>query len=251
MTRLRPEIGSLKELTITMRTPHEELLSTPETLPTTEPSTSQIVYTVSEEDLPALSMGVYRVVWVAFVIGAGRFTTAGYVYWRMLRNGTSISTGNRGVSADYYYTVNTYFYDVKVGDVLELRLWSSVSDSVWDYRAFQIQPTRILPHARYRNLYGVSFDGFQAHPVLTLGNPSVYGTGSSTFYHTDIFTRTIGSAFTVGLLIPSPTYGLFRLSYGDYQTANYHIATTSASYRPYYYRNSLPTMIRFRFLYLV
>jgi len=250
VTRLRPEVGSLKELTITMRTPHEELLSTPETLPTTEPSTSQIVYTVSEEDLPALSIPVDRVVWVACVYGAGGFTTAGTLYLRMLRNGTSITTGSRSVSANYYYTVNTYFHDVKVGDVLELRLWSSVSDSVWDYRAFQIQPTRILPHAKYRNLYGVSFGNIQAHPVLTLGNPRASGIYEPYYYHVDFFHNYTSLAITVPLLRLGPTYGMFRVNRGDFYTANSYTVNTSASYRPYYIRNYLPTRIMFRFVYV-
>ncbi|MEM1879172.1 MAG: hypothetical protein QXJ18_05370 [Desulfurococcaceae archaeon] len=250
MTRLRPEIGSLKELRITMRTPKEELLSTPNTLPTTEPITSQIVYTVSEEDLPAFSMGVHSVVWVAYVIGAGRFTRAGTLYLRMLRNGASVRTGSTSVSANNYYTVNTFFYNVNVGDVLELRLWSSVSGSVWDYRAFQIQPTRILPHARYRNLYGVSLDGFQEHPVLTLGNPTFTTPDKLYVYHEDVYYDIVSSATTVPLIRPGPTYGLFRIYNGDSYYSNFYFVRVHTSFRPSYARNYVPIIIRFRFLHL-
>ncbi|MEM4847029.1 MAG: hypothetical protein QW794_04655 [Thermosphaera sp.] len=250
MTRLRPEVGSLKELRITMRTPKEELLSTPEPLPTTEPSTSQIVYTVSEEDLPAFSMSVHRVVWVAYVIGAGRFTTAGTLYWRMLRNGTSVRTGSTSVSTNRYYTVNAFFYNVRVGDVLELRLWSSVSDSVWDYRAFQIHFTRLLPHARYRILYDVLFANLREHPILQLGNIGVV-TLSPYLYHEDRYIHTLVAMIRVPILRPGTSYGLIQIYGGDYAFSNNASVITDASRRPYYYVNNLPGIIRFRLLYLV
>ncbi|MEM4667442.1 MAG: hypothetical protein QW498_09095 [Thermofilum sp.] len=249
MTRLRPEVGSLKELRITMRTPKEELLSTPEPLPTTEPSTPQIAYTVSEEDLPVLSISVHRVIWVARVFVAGRFTTAGRLYLRMWRNRSVVSYSSYSVTANFYYTVNASFYNVRVGDVLELSLWSSVSDSVWDYRAFQIQPTRIIPHAKYVNLYNVRFSDIQVHPVLTLENPN-YTAYSPYIYHTDAFSYYASSEITVPLLRLSPTYGLFQIYFGDYSSRNTAIFPTSPFYKPYSYSNMLPTRIRFRFLYL-
>ena len=137
MVRVTPLFTSRKVLNITYKSAQETLLATPQTLPTAEPATPQIGYTVAEADLPTLSMSVYSKKWVAYVIGAGKFVTIGTLYWRMKKNGASVATGSYSVDSNYYYTVSAYFFDVAVGDLLELALWSTRTDSNWDYKAYQ------------------------------------------------------------------------------------------------------------------
>jgi len=245
MGRVTPLYTSRKVLYITYRTPLETLLETPETLPTSEPDTPQISYTVTEDLLPTLSMQPYSKKWVACLYGAGRFTTAGTVYWRMKRNGASVASSSKSVSANYYYTVCAHFHNVNVGDVLELALWSSVSDSNWDYKALQIQVTRLIPFNKPRLFYKCSFS-LSSQPVLTLGNPSAAGTASFYPYHDDKVLPSITTDTTYTFLYAGSTYGLFRIGRGDYSLANNADVSTHSSYRPYYLRNLVPAQIIFR-----
>lgn len=245
MTRLVPEYTSLKKLKITYRTPLETLLS-PVTLPTTEPPTPQIGYTVAETHLPTFSIGVHRPIYVAYLIGTGQFTTAGTLYWRMKKNYVSVHLGSTVVSTNYYYTVNCFFYDVKVGDVLELALWSSVTDSNYHYHAFQIYLTRLIPINNPRLLAFFKIVTTTAVPLLSLGNPS-YSDVASHIYHSGrrLFDF-MSDGFTLTHVYPDDTYGFFRTGYGDYSYANSAIARTSAIYRPYYYFIAVPHELEYR-----
>lgn len=243
MTRLTPQLTNLKIFDITYPK-QETLLDTPETLPTSEPSTPQIGYTVQESDLPALNF--YKKIWVAFVFGAGKFPTAGTLYWRMKKNGSSVATSSASVSTNYYYTVNAFFYDVKVGDVLELALWSNVSDSNWDYKALSVLVTRIIP-IKIRLLKPCTLV-LTTRPVLSLGNPSVYSTDSLRIHHDDFTLESITASKTYNSLYFSDTaiYGLCRIYNGDINYPNNAVVRTSASYRPYYHRNYVPSQIKLR-----
>ena len=246
MVRVTPLFTSRKVLTIGYQTPQETLLATPETLPTAEPATPQIGYTVASADLPTFNMGVYSKKWVALVYGAGKFVTAGTVYWRMKKNGASVNTGSASVSANYYYTVCAYFYDVAVGDVLELALWSSVTDSNWDYKAYQVQATRLILMNKPRLLVPCNFSNLSGQPVLTLGNPSVAGTYVLYPYHLDISLSGISSATIYDSLQPKDTYGMFRINRGDYSNPNAVVVKTDATYRPRYDRSWVPTRMIMR-----
>jgi hypothetical protein len=245
MTRLNPAFTSLKTLNITYQTPQETLLDTPVTLPTSEPTTPQIGYTVAEADLPIFNLSPYQKKYVAIVIGAGKAVTAATIYWRMKKNGASVNTGSSSVSANNYYTVNAFFYDVAVGDVLELALWSSVSDSNWDYKAYQIQVSRVILLNKPRLLSPCNFAALTIHPALTLGTPSF--TNYSVYpYHCDTNLLSITAATSYDFLYPKDTYGMFRIYFGDYTSSNSSTVRTSTTYRPYCYRNYVPTQIIMR-----
>jgi hypothetical protein len=232
-------------LNITYQTPQETLLGTPETLPTSEPATPQISYTVASGDLPTFNLSPYQKKWVAIVIGAGKAVTAATIYWRMKKNGASVNTGSSSVSANTFYTRQCFFYDVAVGDVLELALWSSVSDSNWDYKAYQIQVSRLILLNKPRLLSPCNFAALATHPALTSGNPSL--TISAFYpYHCDAILPGISAATSYDFLYPKNTYGMFNINYGDYYYANSSVVRTSTTYRPYYYRNYVPTQIIMR-----
>jgi hypothetical protein len=246
MTRIKAEIlTSLKTLNITYQTPLETLLDTPETLPTTEPATPQIKYTLASGDFPTLSIDVYSKIWVDTVFAAGKFVTAGTLYWRLKKNGVSLSTGSGSVGSGTFYTLNSGFYDVKVGDVLEIALWSSVSDSNWDYKAHQVLVTRVLPFRNIPQLSPCNFTGVTTQS-LTLGNPSVQGYYAYIPYHDDV---SLGWTYTTknfrGLYC-GPTYGTFRIRKGDESYPNAAVLTASSTYRPYYHSNYIVTQMVFR-----
>jgi hypothetical protein len=245
MTRLNPALTSLKTLNITYRTPQETLLGTPATLPTSEPIMPQISYTVASNDLPTFNISPYQKKWVAIVVGAGKAVTAAIIYLRMKKNGASVSTSSNSVSANYFYTYECFFYDVNVGDVLELALWSNQADSKWDYKAYQILFSRLILLNKPRLLSPCNFAAFTTQPALTLGNPY-----SNYYYflpyHCDQVLPSITSYTSYDFLYPKDTYGMFRLGYGDYLFANVSLFLTSATYRPNYYRNYVPTQIIMR-----
>ena len=246
MTRLTPLLTSLKTLNITYQTPQETLLGTPETLPTAEPATPQIAYTVASADLPTFNLPPYQKMWVAFLFGAGKAVTAATIYWRMKKNGASVRTGSSAVAAATFYTVDSFFNNIAVGDVLELALWSSVADSNWDYKAYQIQVTRLILLNKPRLLLPCNFAGIAAHPNLTLGNPSIYGTAGFFAQHVDKPLPSISAATLYRSLYPKDTYRLFRIYYGDYGYGNSSFLKTDATYHPCYYRNYVPTQIIMR-----
>ena len=248
MTRVSPLLTSLKTLNITYQTPQETLLGTPETLPTSEPGTPQISYTVAEGDLPAFNMGVYSKKLIATIVGAGKFVTAGTVYFRMKKNGVSVTTSSSAVSANYYYTWNCNFYDVAVGDVLELALWSNQTDSNWDYKAYHTRVSRLILLNKLRLLMPCNFAALGTYPVLTLGNPWPSSSAAVLYpYNLDLVLPSISAAILYESLYPKNTYGLFRVNYGDYYYSNGSTsARTSPMYRPYYDCGKLPTQLIMR-----
>ena len=258
MTRLNPLIGSKKLFTITYATPRESLESTPITLPTSEPTDPQITWTVQESDLPTFSLKPYSVKYIACVYGAGRFPTAGTLSWRMVKNGASVNTGSSSVSAGYYYTVNAFFFDVKAGDVLGLKLWSSVSDSNWDYKAIFCYPTRLFPFPllNYKqipvNVKIWNSDSPTLFPTLTLGNPTPWIPNypfRGWIEGGDAYAWTLGVTATRSFptYVPHSTYGMYQVwYYGDASNANTAVVQTDATYRPKYYRNYLNIKVECR-----
>jgi hypothetical protein len=248
MTRITPLLTSLKTLNITYQTPQETLLGTPETLPTSEPGTPQISYTVAEGDLPSFSITPYQKKFIATIVGAGKVVTAATIYYRMKKNGVSVNTSSSSVSANNYYTWNCNFYDVAVGDVLELALWSNQTDSNWDYKALHTRVSRLILFNKPRLLLPCNFAALESRPVLTLGTAQPSSSPAVLYpYNLDLVLPSISAAFLYESLYPKNTYGLFRVNYGDYYYFNGSTsARTSPTYRPYYDRGYVPAQLIMR-----
>lgn len=249
MGRVTPLLSSLNKLVITHQTPYENLQSTPTALPTAEPGTSQISYTVTAADLPSLNQTVESKIIVALMYAAGKNTDAASqtVYWRMLKNGASVNTGSSAVTAAYFWTFNAFFYDVVVGDILELRFWATAATVNWDYEARQLQVTRLALLEKYLLLL-CNFTGVALHPYLTLGNPSTYSTGAFYVYHLSDASINISASKDFSPWKQNATYKLFRISRGDFNNINSAIIASSATYRPYSCKNYVPTEIQLRAL---
>jgi hypothetical protein len=239
---LAPYTKLFQDIIVQMIAPVENLQTTPTSLPTTEPATSQWTKTLTNADFPTITPTPYNVAHVACVYLAGKNTdTASQtVYWRMIKNGASVATGSASVSAGYYYTVNAFFLGVVAGDVIEVRLWASATTVNWDYDGFQIQPSRIVTTEALNSPCYTYFKNVIACPTLVKGSPSVYAFGSIYVQHLDQNLQAINYATGFDVLYPKATYCLYRLYYGDYANLNSAIVSTSASYRPYYYRNYVP-----------
>lgn len=249
MTKLTSLMSSLKDLVITYRTPFEELQETPTPLPTSEPATSQIVYTVQEADLPTLSMTVEGRMFVVLIICAGKNTDTASrtVYYRMLKNGSSINTGSVSVSAGYFWTLNACFTNVAVGDVLEVRLWATSDLVNWDYTARQVHVSRVALMSKFP-LAILKFAEVAVQPVLTLGNPYPYATQGFYVYHRSGIYSARTSATEINWWLAHGTFKLYQIYYGDYSYVGSGLATTSSTYRPYYARHYVPARIQLRAL---
>jgi hypothetical protein len=245
MGRVKPELSFLYDFYQTW-SKQETLLATPETLPTTEPTDPQVSYTVASEDLPVFTFPPKKKVYTAQVVVAGRFVTAGTVYYMMLKNGNTVIAGSGSVSANYYWTWNCGFYDVAVGDVLAVKLWSSVTDSDWRHKGMTVMATRVAPFLDrvYRNiLYSLNLA-----PAYTLGNPSGVNQGLRVIgMDTASYWDNIVADKTYEVQYPKSTYGLYRLGTGDYTENNSAYLRTSSTYYPTYNRNYYPNF-HFRLL---
>jgi hypothetical protein len=252
MTKLAPSISSKKTLSITLQSPQETYQGTPTTLPTSEPSAGneQISYTVQSSDLPTFNIQPESKTWIAIIHAAGKFVTAGTLNYRMKKNGVSVSTGSSSVAANTFYTRMLCFYNVQVGDVLKVSLWSNRSDSNWDYNSYMVYPTRISLSNRKRALAFVTFSNLQGL-TLSQGNPTVKNSASAYGFHDEKSLGNITEGMALSLLYNGETnnYGLFRVAHGDYSTADGSPTPfTDATYHPAYWREDIPTTVTFRFL---
>jgi len=242
--------GVVKVITIELKDAVENLQDTPTALPTEEPTESQISITLAEADLPVVKLnGSPNIPTVTYTMllyagGKNEDTADQTVYWRMLKNGESLSNGSFSVSAGYYWTLTCGFFDVKAGDTLELRLWASSSNVNWDYHAYACQATRCFPYpSDVSKVIWVKTKDIVAHPELSLGNPSVSVTAS---YYVINPKTPYDSRYYTGLEVEHIelwTAYVFRVNYGDYSRRNSAVAGTSSAYRPYYRRNNVPTKI--------
>jgi hypothetical protein len=249
-----PKRGSLQTCTITYQAPFEETIAAVD-LPNAEPVASQYIWTVAAGDLPTFSMTPKSVKYIGCFYAGGRNTTAGAskVYWRMVKNGGSVATGNTSVTtAASYWTLSAFFYDITVGDVLELRLWAdAAAGHNRSYQANFVFPTRLSLSNYKEVLKNLSFAlAGTGYPTLTGGagigvNPVLHFgeiTGATSF---------LSFAYLVGVTLFSycenSIYKILRANYGDSANSNTGTVRIHASNLPYYYRHEYaPTAISFR-----
>ncbi|MEM2260853.1 MAG: hypothetical protein QXK24_00230 [Ignisphaera sp.] len=246
MTRRTP-ITRYRVLDITYKLT-EELLSTPLSIPTVEPPSelAQIYYIISSNDLPDFTVAPAQKVFVACVYGGGKNTTTNNLtlYWKMYKNGTAIASSSFVVSAGYYWTLSSFFYDVKPGDALAICFWANGSGLNFDYSALAVAVTRLAIYPAKIGIYkNISFT-ISAYPTLTLGTPGVHTTSSLLPLHVDESLPSITASKSY-LWLGTKSLGLFRIYMGDYTSANTAQYSTDATLRPYYRRNYVPTRISF------
>jgi hypothetical protein len=253
--RLREYDRGVKNLATTLQTPQETLQGSPTTLPTTEPSTPQIGYTVASGDLPTFSVTPYSQYWLAYLIGGGKAVTAATVSARMKKNGSSVATQGNSVAANTYYTYEAFFLNCAVADSLQMSLWSNQSDSQWDYQAYCVLPTRIVMKSSLPIYAPFNFNTVTGVPTFTKGNPSVFNLASHLwFVETEDIAQAnsivINAAQNFKCLHPAGTYGFGCLYIGDFNNSNSLVIHTSGSYRPYYDQDYYPTSITMRELFM-
>jgi hypothetical protein len=163
----------------------------------------------------------------------------------MKKNGSSVANGTVNVSANNFYTLTCAFLNVAVNDVLEIALWSNQSDSSWDYKAYQVQVSRIIVWEKLRVIKPFTVSN-SLLPWLTLGNPNAFANRGLYPQHLDISFAGVTDSGTIELLKAGNTYGMFRLGQGDNTYADTAQSITHTTIRPYYARNYAPTVIKIR-----
>ncbi|MGD9663565.1 MAG: hypothetical protein AB7U63_20170 [Porticoccaceae bacterium] len=240
---------ALQSYTITYPTPDETLLATPEPLPTSEPATPQIEFTIGPQHVPVVSPEGLNYVLTAILYAAGKNTDAASqtVYYRILKNGVSVATGSYSVSADRFYTWEHYnFYDVKIGDVLACKLWATNVNVNWDYKALVIWPTRIGPENIM--IQDISYN-VVLQPTLTLGPARPAGADTTRYhYHLDTLAVSFSQSgwLSIGnhVILPKSTYRFIRLESGDYY--RFSMCSINTTYKPYYRPKWLVSTFSFR-----
>jgi len=204
---------------------------------------------VQNSDLPTLGLNVLSKKWCVLLYAAGKFVTAGTLYWRVLKNGASQYNSSGSVAANTFYTLNAKLYDIAVDDVLAIKLWSNQSDSEWSYKALAVQVSRIilLLGTKFLKNYSVTIDDL---PDLTSGySPYKVSRGDLNFYVADVRAPWAASSYpatkNIEIYYMDDTYGLFQLGYGDYAVGTGSLRT-STTRLPYYEFNMTPTQILVR-----
>jgi hypothetical protein len=240
-------MGSRHVLTITYPAPDETLLETPEALPTSEPETPQVSFTIGAAHLP--NIGGASAVWTAVVWASGRNTSgsARTVTRTRYKNGTPISASTTGsMSNNYYWTSMEYvYYGLVVGDAISVALHASGEGVDWQYKALMIFPTRInlTPSSRVP-LYRVSYT--LARTSLSSGvNPGGLATGQGNWYVYNgalmSYSSTVAGTFDLPVMSAHDTYIHGAIEFGDISQSQQSISNTSFS--PYYRQQAVPTQI--------
>ena len=215
-------------------------------LPTSEPASAQITYTVAASDLPTLTAAIpYR--YIPFLYAYGQVTggTDRSISYRIELNGTSIATGNLGsVANNYYYCVYGWNWGanyVAVGDVLTLKLWASGAGAALTAHALIGHMNRPLYGKKQVVVWG-AYGGANAFVLETtagapsFGNPYVEE-GAYFSYPTDSTATTnnysilIPTAGVPNAIMTRIDYGLYTMLYPD-RFAGFYIAANAASARP-------------------
>lgn len=254
-------VGPLKTFDTTV-SPRETLLASGSeiSLPTADPGTNQVSFTIQSTDLPTITPLPLSTKYTAFLIVAGKNTSAGaatvtYSLYKTPSGGSSASvvTGQNqaGIAASNFWTQTHYrFFDVQVGDTLEVRLWANVAGVNLDYYSILILPTR-MQLSRASCLIDVTYTIQDPLSLYTKGSP-VSGSVQGILVQisgTSIFNINISANLVIPFLpYSSGTFFTGRSFWGDSQLST--TANTSATSRPTITRNQIFSKITFRELRL-
>lgn len=225
-------IGTLKTFTITPAIPRETLLGSPLTLPTSEPATAQIAFTLQQSDYPTISpFAPMRFNPCIHASGKAGAVVTGSIFYRVSKNGVSIALASlASVAIGNFYGINFWrFLDAQPGDLLEVKLWApSATDVTLDFWGLIVYPTQPITSRQATLLKDVKFSSWSQgstngantiNPSFSTITPSWSQQWSSLFYPDSSGSFSISSfgSPSVGFnyLCPYSTYGLFRDAQGD------------------------------------
>lgn len=206
------------DVSISYPDPDETPLETPVDLPTSEPAEAQISYTLASGHMPMWSPCELEHVKTANILASGQNASGANraVYYRILKNGSSVATGSYTVYTGRRYTWQySLFFGVSEGDTLSCALWANGTGCDLDYHVLFITPTRIGPY----NVLVLNF----IIPVLARmpnlrrvpGGSYSRAEGDVYIYHDDIAVNSYKTATSQRLLLSGGIYRLIRTYAGD------------------------------------
>ena len=211
-----------------------------DTLPTSEPATPQLSYTLAASDAPTvtanfdLAFTLHPLIWARGRNTGGASRTISY---RLKKNGASVATGTLGSCANNYYYCVTAGYKwgdtpPVVGDVIELALWSngagvSLTDTGMGCSASRFMKNRDPLTLLYLTAFQETAGTFK---------PSWASTYAKNGYHLNVV-RTNHTGLPVDLdsvssfqsVVGRAGFGCIRIQYGDTEVYTYAEMNTLSS----------------------
>lgn len=240
MTTTRYNIGTLKTLNLS---PYVSEQSDPSTaLPTAQPGTPQVSYTINTSTMtPTFSgnAGVvsYKPLYGACVSGQNTSGAAATVYYQINKNGTSFKTGNASIANNNYFTV-TFEDNSNNADKYDFYLWTTASSGVnYFYQNVWCLPGRVDTGAKNLSNFNLTLVNFANGTYFPLsgkangnwnGNINVYPSTASNL--SIAFGSTGTGTFTLPTFTSHSTYKLYQLA-GEGNGARADIVS-NASYYP-------------------
>lgn len=220
---------------------------TPATLPTSEPGTPQLSFTLTSGDFPSSNDCVLSQFampnLVAIAAGKNTSGVTATVLYRISVNSVSVETGSlSSVANNRYWSLGMLARDVKAGDVITIALWSSASNVIQNYESLLIVPVahgRGLDAGKVVQDLSVSFGTGTDYVWTTTGiNPNVVSMAALYPYNFPVDGSTVlaqGVQHAVNVPIArlsslSGVNSLFRFDYGDRSS---FLNSSSATYHPY------------------
>lgn len=240
----KTQIGPLKSFVISPGTARETLLGTALTLPTTEPATAQVSFTVQASDLPTISPSVPMLYNAALQASGKIGAVASVVSYRVLKNGVSVAqaSGASAVATQFWSHTHWRTFDVQVGDVLEIKYWAAQADVTLDFYGLIIYPSQPDITKRGTILKDLAITNMTTLPAFAT-TFTVANSQSMVFYPfaaTNVnYTNSIANITFLSILSNS-TYGLFRHSSPELNgavTTQYVNATLRQMQKQYYPQN--------------
>lgn len=254
--------GPLKTFNFQCATPREVSLGTI-TLPNVEGATQQVSFTVQQSDLPTITPNAVSMKYSAVLIASGKCVTAATVNYRTFKNGTAITGGNGNSSgtANQFWSQNHWrWYDVAVGDVLEVRMWSSQTDTNLDYACLMIYPANVVLSKANTILKDLTYTNATttSNPTPTgagLRSVTVSSTGQAYFpVASNVSASTSNGVYSLAVLsgtpivlpyIASSSLGTFRIGNGGDVSTTYSQGYSNAT-NINIQKNGIPASITFR-----
>jgi len=232
---------------------------TPVYLPTTEPGSPQVQYTLASGDMPVLGID-FASKYIVYLVAGCKNTDAAVAHtvqfktFRWTGSWTLVTSGSKSVPANQYWTLSAFFgganNEVAVGDQYAVSLWCADADKIdYRYKALAVMPTRLNFDPRRMCLQDLSVT-VDYWPKLTGGSsPYVYTKSELFVYHGTkayaSFTTTPGTQ-TYSFLLPHATYKVLRAKYPDETPTVKSYDLTHATRFPYHYAQIVPTELIYR-----
>lgn len=216
-------------------------------LPLSEPSTAQVSFTVQSGDIPVFSPPIESFVNLGVIYGLTRNDTGSTatIYRTAYVNGSPMASGNTSVTNGQKHTMWYKGYNLQVGDVIEIKLWSSIANVLYVGSGIGIVPSRICPESNIimQNFYMTLVN------KLSFSLPGYTNYGGSEYWKPvsgELAMRETHTVFTLNTKAWECKNMIVQQYYGDVSGANATGASvTSGTYVCVNQNYKVPTLIKY------